>query len=135
MGVGFFDGYIYLRDIPSPYCKVCVCEMPFSLEEHHVDTTGSPNVYFTTECTIGIEQSNAVKLSIYPNPTNNIFTIETEQPEQHTIDITSLNGQVLYSTRMKESPLQIDLSSLQKGIYFITVRSRDQVWTEKIIKL
>ncbi|MFC2116642.1 T9SS type A sorting domain-containing protein [Bacteroidota bacterium] len=29
----------------------------------------------------------------------------------------------------------MDLSSFQKGVYFITVRSRDYVRTEKIIKL
>ncbi len=49
--------------------------------------------------------------------------------------ITSLNGQLLYSDKIEGPTHQIDLSSFQKGLYFITVRSRDYVWTEKIIKL
>jgi len=30
--------------------EVCVWTMPFPPEDLEVDTTGSPNVYFTTEC-------------------------------------------------------------------------------------
>jgi hypothetical protein len=30
---------------------------------------------------------------------------------------------------------QIDLSSFQKGVYFITIRSKDFVTTRKVIKL
>lgn len=40
---------INLRNIPS-LTKVCVWEMPFPPPGIYVDTTGSPNVYFTTEC-------------------------------------------------------------------------------------
>jgi hypothetical protein len=63
------------------------------------------------------------------------FTVKTSDFGQNTVEITSLNGQVLYSTWMEGLTLQIDLYSFQKGVYFITVRSRDQVWREKIIKL
>jgi len=38
-----------LRGMPSLY-KVCVWEMPFPPANVSVDTTGSPNVYFTTDC-------------------------------------------------------------------------------------
>ena len=55
--------------------------------------------------------------------------------DDHTIEIHSLNGQLIYSTRMEVSSHQIDLSSFQKGVYFITVSSTDYVITEKIIKL
>jgi len=42
-------GWVYISDIPSLY-EVCVWEMPFPPEYVLVDLTGSPNVYFTTEC-------------------------------------------------------------------------------------
>jgi len=35
--------------MPSLY-KVCVWEMPFPPAGVEVDTSGSPNVYFTTDC-------------------------------------------------------------------------------------
>ena len=42
-------GGLYLAYIPSLY-EVCVWEMPFPPAGVNVDTTGSPNVYFTTDC-------------------------------------------------------------------------------------
>jgi hypothetical protein len=33
--------------------EVCVWEMPFPPEGVEIDTTGSPNIYFTTECSGG----------------------------------------------------------------------------------
>ena len=38
-----------LSDMPSLY-QVCVWTMPFPPENLEIDITGSPNVYFTTEC-------------------------------------------------------------------------------------
>ena len=38
-----------LNEMPS-LNKVCVWEMPFPPEGVEVDTTGSPNVHFTTDC-------------------------------------------------------------------------------------
>jgi len=74
------------------------------------------------------------KLIIYPNPTNSLFTIETGQPDRHSIEINSLNGQLICSTIIEGTSHQIDLSSFQEGFYFITVRSKDFVTTRKIIK-
>jgi hypothetical protein len=77
---------------------------------------------------------NELALNIYPNPTNDLITIEISQPGQHFIEVTSLHGKLLYNSRMKGPSHQIDLSSFEKGLYFITIRSRDNVSTEKIIK-
>jgi hypothetical protein len=42
-------GELTLVSMPSLY-KVCVWEMPFPPTGVTVDTTDSPNVYFTTDC-------------------------------------------------------------------------------------
>ena len=120
--------------------EVCVWELPFPPEDVEIDTTDSPNVCFETDCngacgTTGINTNSPTELSIYPNPAINILTIETNRSGQHTVEIASVNGQLLYSDKIEEPSHQIDISSFQKGLYFITVRSRDYVRTEKIIKL
>lgn len=72
---------------------------------------------------------------MYPNPTNDILRIHTGSEKPISIEVISINGQLLYTTIYHGSSQTLDLSSLQKGIYFITVRSEDFVSTRKIIKL
>ncbi len=115
--------------------QICVWEMPFPPEGVWVEMDGSPNVYFTTECSTGIDETNLSGLTIYPNPANNLLNIETEHPEHYSIKITNLNGQQVFSGEMNGSTHQIDLSSFQKGVYFITVSSQGFISTIKIVKL
>jgi len=74
-------------------------------------------------------------LYLYPNPTNSILNIETETSGQYFIELYNLNGQLLFNDKMNGTTHQVDLSSFQKGVYFITIRSNDFVTTRKIIKL
>jgi hypothetical protein len=83
---------------------------------------------------VSVESSILSDFKIYPNPADDKLTIETRESGQHFIEINSLNGQLLYTDRMEGPTHQIDISSFGKGLYFITVRSRDYVRTEKIIK-
>ena len=78
IGSGDFD-YTELNLAANPSLKyVCVWTVPFPPAGVTIDTTGCPNVYFTTNCTMGIEETNVSELTIYPNPTNDLLTIETE---------------------------------------------------------
>jgi hypothetical protein len=72
---------------------------------------------------------------IYPNPSDGLLTMETEQPGLKSIEITNFNGQQIFSGRFEGASHQIDISSFPKGVYFITIRSEDFVRTKKIIKL
>ncbi|MHA2404084.1 MAG: T9SS type A sorting domain-containing protein, partial [Candidatus Kariarchaeaceae archaeon] len=68
---------------------------------------------------------SANNLRIYPNPAITCITVETCISDLYNIEITSLNGQLLYNDRMEGPTHQIDLSSFEKGLYIITIRSRD----------
>jgi len=97
------------------------------------------NTTFTaifTENSIDIATNEEGDFRIFPNPTNTLLNIETGIPDLHKIEITSQKGQLLYSKKMMEGTThQIDLSSFEKGVYFITIRSKDLVTTRKIIKM
>ena len=83
----------------------------------------------------GNSQRIVENFRIYPNPTRNMLTIETSILGLYNIEITSMNGQIIFSKEFDGTSNQIDLSSFQKGMYLITVRYRDYVRREKIIKL
>lgn len=83
----------------------------------------------------GQEQFPTSGIKIYPNPTHQILNIEAKSSGYHSLDIKSLNGQILYSAEFNSSTHQVDLSSINKGIYLITIRSKYRTQSRKIVKL
>lgn len=72
---------------------------------------------------------------ISPNPAHSIIEIEMENQGNYTIELVSLNGQVLEVIMLSGTNCSLDLSLFQEGIYFINIRSKDFAATRKIIKL
>jgi parallel beta-helix repeat protein len=85
----------------------------------------------------GVSETRMADIGLYPNPARDQLTIhlETMPQEPKYIEITSLNGQLVDKSVIRESTIHIDLSHLQSGVYLITVRTRDFIKTEKLIKL
>jgi hypothetical protein len=116
-----------------------------------VEKINSEPVYFASNCPLQTDFypkwgtctsavhlndiDNTGSLSTYPNPANTFLTIETDISGLYEIEISSLNGRLVYQWENKEPVIHLDLSSFQKGVYFITIRSKDFVTTRKIIKL
>ena len=122
----------------SSLTEVCVWTTPFPPSGMKVNISGSPGVYFTENCTgcaTGMEAFLYSEISIYPNPVYDFITIRSVHPEHRSVEITSSAGQLISSKEMDGTTLQLDLSSFGKGVYFITIRSRDVLTTRKIVKL
>lgn len=79
--------------------------------------------------------NNNESVTIYPNPGNGIFTIQSSEFGTRNLEIYNMVGQVIYKTTIKNSQSKIDLSSQPKGIYFIRVISenKDAISNKKII--
>jgi hypothetical protein len=86
---------------------------------------------------VGIHNSKEIDdlSKIYPNPANDLITIETKISGPYSIELNSVNGQLIYRARILEPVHHINVSSFQKGMYMITIRSEDYTRIEKIIKL
>lgn len=76
------------------------------------------------------------ELSVFPNPSSGIINLkwETDLDEPYLINISGLNGNLVYSKRIYfiEDGV-IDLSSLPKGIYFIQLQNHEIVKNCKLI--
>jgi hypothetical protein len=79
-------------------------------------------------------KSEIAYFSLFPNPVIDLLNIDVKSNGDYKIEIASLTGQVVYSVVMERSESVIDLSKFEKGIYFVTIRSKDFLKTEKIIK-
>jgi len=128
-----------MKEMPSLY-EVCVWD-PFP-GLVNIDTTGSPNVCFQTDCNgdcsmdpVGRDDYQAAGISVYPNPVNSRLTLETGTSGRCIVEINSINGQLMLTKELEGPSHQLDLSPLQKGVYFVTVRSKDFIATRRIIKI
>jgi len=89
----------------------------------------------TLRANVGINTRVTYKFQIYPNPTDMDLNIENCWPDPCIIKLSSINGQLILSGEMEGSLLKLDLSPFPKGVYFITISSKEFLTTRKIIKL
>ena len=102
-----------------------------------VDNYGqfSASCVVTVKLVDGIENNIAGHFALFPNPVEDLLTVQASFTGSYLVEITSMNGQLIHSEEMEGAIHQLDLSSFQKGVYLITIRSKDFVATRKIIKL
>lgn len=83
------------------------------------------------EITLG---ENNVK--IYPNPTTGSINIELEDVQDETqISISNSVGAIVYETTISNSNhFTHDVNSFETGIYYITLKNKNAIYTSKIIK-
>ncbi|MDC3050652.1 T9SS type A sorting domain-containing protein, partial [Flavobacteriales bacterium] len=77
-----------------------------------------------------------IDISIYPNPSSNIFNIEFNTDFETEILVTNILGEQVYIESIKstgEFNTQIDLSDYSKGIYNLTIKNTNGISNHKLI--
>jgi hypothetical protein len=129
--------YLDLSSMPTLY-EVCVWEsFPAGVD---VDTSGSPNVYFATDCVTNIpgEYKDNSRMDIYPNPATQELSIDLNETtgENTSIILFDITGRLVYSEILNyttPSIHTINLSFLRKGHYLIQISNEQYSYTEKLI--
>jgi len=85
----------------------------------------------TTTSTTSVSTTNAFK--IYPNPVNEVITIESLINDDLYFELYDVNGTVYRKGYLNRNS-QIDMNDLSKGFYFLKIRVKDQAQVLKIIK-
>ncbi|MES2555639.1 MAG: T9SS type A sorting domain-containing protein [Bacteroidota bacterium] len=82
----------------------------------------------------GIEETNLLVFSVYPNSSTGIFNMEQEAPEALKISVFDSQGKVIAQQKMNDYSSTIDLSQQADGIYFYKAVSLDnRMKTGKLI--
>jgi hypothetical protein len=100
---------------------------PFASGGFDLDAVGVIN---STPTSVA-ESSNLIQLSMYPNPTENVIYFNFEQQKPYNFSITNTNGQTVLNGFLSK---KLNISSLEKGIYFIHIFDNEQHLVKKIIK-
>ena len=73
------------------------------------------------------------KIKIYPNPTNDKFTIQTDnQNSSYCLKIYNTFGQIILNKKIINSVEQVDLSGYPVGVYLVKVVFGNQSITKKV---
>ena len=82
---------------------------------------------------LGVDDHEMTKISLYPNPTNGIFTIKGEDIDK--IEVYNAQGQLIRTQMISGDRAEIDLSNVVNGLYLVRIMSGKGTLTErKIVK-
>jgi len=84
---------------------------------------------------LGIENNNAEVANVYPNPTTNSVNIQLTDKSIHTIQIINALGEVLIDQKATVTTLNINLSNLAEGVYYIRFINEKMQHLQKLILL
>ena len=73
---------------------------------------------------------------IYPNPASSYIQIQPSynQTDIKTIELADITGKVFMQKMIDDDNTQLDISSLARGIYLLTITSEQHIYTYKIVK-
>ncbi len=98
------------------YCDFAVKHELYDSELSIVSSLGEQIVPIIWNCTIGLEENNALNVELYPNPMNDLLNIKGDNIVK--VAIYNTLGQEVISV---ENRNEIDVRSLNNGLYFVKV--------------
>jgi hypothetical protein len=84
--------------------------------------------------TLGIEDSNFLDYSYYPNPTTGKVTIKSKDAITG-VAVYNVQGQLLFEQKMNELTTNVDISQFAKGTYFFKLKINEKEVNFKILKM
>lgn len=73
-------------------------------------------------------------LSVFPNPTAGLTTLQFDDDDDYHVSIYSLNGKKILEKNAIRSSLEVDLTSHLAGNYIVVAKSNKKLITKQIIK-
>ena len=73
---------------------------------------------------------------VSPNPSRGKFSVTSKTAEIRQVKILDFNGVMLksFNNREKGKIMELDITDLKRGIYFVEIRTNNGKQTERLIK-
>jgi hypothetical protein len=86
-----------------------------------------------TDCSVGLNELNDVSVSIYPNPATDNFKVKSQLTAKMTL--VGMDGKTIATKSANENTeTNFDLTNLNSGVYFLTVKTAKGLNSFKMIK-
>ncbi|HTF06407.1 MAG TPA: T9SS type A sorting domain-containing protein, partial [Bacteroidia bacterium] len=96
-----------------------------------VGCSGSAMDSIWVEICMGITETTVSTISVYPNPTSGIFTVNAETNSM--ITVYDAVGNLVVNVKATSAKTEINLTDFADGIYMIIVQTDNSISSEKII--
>lgn len=83
-----------------------------------------------------VEKENEIKVSIYPNPTSDVFMINVTNEninQQYEVVIRDVSGRIIYTASFLHSKFEINTADWSEGTYFAEIRCAEKYTFSKIV--
>ena len=127
-GLNGFYGWFYMGD--ASFTNLNTNETLLSVDGSESFSTKTIN--FCVDGPTEIEFEPATEMSIYPNPTNGMLNI-TSNEEIDSVEIFNSVGTAVISSTVAGNSSSIDMSNLPNGMYFVRVYTANGIETVKVV--
>lgn len=132
IGVGSSLNFGFVKVLTPSNTMLCNLKYSgFNYENFGYDVMSSFQVGSLTSLS-NLDGNILPKLSIYPNPTNDKFKVDSEQ--ELTINLMDVTGKKVKEFRNVDKTKWLDISDLEAGCYFAEVNEGENFQPIKIIK-
>lgn len=83
--------------------------------------------------TLSVPEPEELSVRFYPNPTRDVFNISSVETIA-SVEVMTLAGRKVLAQQPNSGDVQLDLSALSPGLYFVNVKSDTKTKTIKLIK-
>ncbi|MDP1799838.1 MAG: T9SS type A sorting domain-containing protein [Bacteroidota bacterium] len=79
-------------------------------------------------------QNTYSSLVVYPNPTNGVFIVEMANGATKTIRVSDVTGRVVVESTSNSDSVNLNISNLANGIYYVNILSNNTKQVLKVVK-
>lgn len=110
------------------------CDQTGNVVDLNTGSIDATVTYCQNACSVGVSENLAsASFSLYPNPNNGIFALISNS-NNFNLEIFDLLGQKVYSDKVVQSTMEIQIPNNTKGIYFCKIINEKEE-TIKVIKI
>ncbi len=118
-------------DIPLPLTTLLVDGVTYYASQTVGGIESIERFGVTVNLVLDSKDNALGSLRYYPNPAKDVLTIENTNSID-TVSVTNTLGQAVFTQKVNGATVNIDLSSLGKGVYFVAIASG---WSSKTVKV
>lgn len=90
--------------------------------------------YIFSYLLLDTEENNIESTILFPNPVNDTLYVNVPLAEDISLTIYSILGERVYTNTTQSIQSQIDISHLERGMYLVELKTKDQTTYKRIIK-